>query len=121
MAGNPKLNDAQLARANQLLEEIRGLLSVEAGGDDDTYFALRRKVAKELTYDERGKPGHRKRLKKRLMKLQRGLCVECHGELPARGAVLDRNQAKFGYTEDNVELIHPACDQARQAAKGYSD
>lgn len=121
MVRNPRLNEEQLVEANQLLDEFRQRMQDVTGDDDNHYFALRRKIAKELTYDERGKPSHRKRLKYQLMRDQDGLCVHCGTELPDKGAVLDRIEAKLGYTKENVELIHPHCDQLRQAALGYTD
>lgn len=121
MVRNPRLNEAQLELANVLLNEIRDRIAEVAVGDDDAYFAFRRKIAKELTYDERGKPTLRKRLKYQLMRDQEGLCVDCGEPLEEKGSVLDRKEAKYGYTKENVELIHPTCDQRRQAELGYSD
>lgn len=121
MVRNPRLNDEQLVKANELLEEIRARIAEVSGGDDDLYFAYRRKVAKELTYDERGKPIHRKRLKFQLMRDQDGLCADCGKPLEEKGSILDRREAKLGYTKENVELIHPSCDQRRQEALGYTD
>ena len=42
---------------------MRARLTALAAGDMELLFAFRRKVYKELTYDERGKPMARKRLK----------------------------------------------------------
>ena len=57
------LNPDELKRANELLDEIRARLLGLAGGDPLLLFAYRRKVVKELGYDERGKPGVRGKLK----------------------------------------------------------
>ncbi len=64
-----------------------------SGGDAGLQWALRRKLYKELSYAERGKPSHRKRLKKLKRSEQQELCLECHEPLPESGAVLDRYEA----------------------------
>ena len=96
--------------ANQLLRSIRLRLEKLSAGDRKLLWAYRRKVSKELTYDERGKPMHRRRLKilKRLE--QSGKCPICRKPLPERYAVLDRFNAMLGYTAKNTRLIHQECD-----------
>lgn len=116
---NPRLTSEQLDHARALLDEIRVRLVALSNGDAELLFAYRRKVAKELTYDERSKPMVRRRLKALKMKAQGGVCPLCSESLPERGAVLDRTRAVDGYTVDNTRLIHAACDVAYQAAKGY--
>lgn len=59
------LTQDELTIANELLTRIREDLAGLSGGDEGLLWVLRRKVYKELTYDERGKPIHRKRLKRR--------------------------------------------------------
>jgi hypothetical protein len=54
---NPRLDNKQIALANDLLGLIRLRLDELSQGDRELRFALNRKVAKELIYDERGKPG----------------------------------------------------------------
>jgi hypothetical protein len=54
---NPRLNIQQTLLANDLLALIRHQLDELSQGDRELRFALNRKVAKELIYDERGKPG----------------------------------------------------------------
>jgi hypothetical protein len=46
-----------------LLSDVRGRLITLSGGDAELLWALRRKLSKELTYDERSKPVQRKMLK----------------------------------------------------------
>lgn len=116
---HPKLTVDQLVQANALLLEVQGKIQSLAGGDPDVMFAFRRKIAKELTYLERSKPTKRKRLKARLWRNQDGRCADCGEELEVKGSILDRKIAKLGYTDENVELIHRACDERRQAAKNY--
>jgi hypothetical protein len=60
MKQNRNLNPVELQQANSVLGEVRTRLNALAAGDLELLFALRRKVYKELTYDERGKPAERK-------------------------------------------------------------
>ena len=117
---NPTLSADQLALAHQILSEVRADLSAASNGDPLVLFALRRKVQKELMYDERGKPAHRNKIKTLKRIEQNELCPICDRPLPAKNAVLDRYEAWKGYTVENARLIHSECDQAAQAAKGYS-
>jgi hypothetical protein len=93
-----------------LLRDVRERLERLADGDHRLLWALRRKLAKELVYDERGKPMYRRALKKRKRAEQNGCCVLCHETLPERGSVLDRLEAMDGYTDANTRLIsdHPS-------------
>ena len=108
--------------ANSLLEEVRRSIERLSENDLDLRFAIRRKIAKELTYDERGKPMQRKKLKLKMLKLQNGLCANCGKPLPllALGAVLDRQNPMSGYNVENVKLICRECDDKLQASKGYT-
>jgi hypothetical protein len=60
---NRRLESGELARAADILSSVRSQIAVASDGDLELAWALRRKVYKELTYDERGKPGHRSKLK----------------------------------------------------------
>jgi hypothetical protein len=80
----------------------------------------RRKVVKELGYDERGKPGARAKMKALKWGQQGGLCAECKLVMPIEYSELDRKNAADGYTVENTDLIHAKCHQARQAAKRYT-
>jgi len=53
-------------------------------------FAYRRKIMKELGYDERGKPGERAKLKALKWGQQSGKCAHCGEELPIKYSELDR-------------------------------
>jgi len=117
---NRNLTTAELAQANVLLAEIRRRLNELAGGDPAALFAFRRKVAKELTYDERGTPTERNKLKARKFGEQAGICPECGKALPEKFAELDRKNAMDGYTSENTELIHGECHRKRQAARGWA-
>ncbi len=113
---NRNLTDDELAQAHALLTDIRQRLNELSAGDPAVLFAFRRKIAKELTYDERGKPADRNKLKARKFGEQHGLCTECREPLPEKFAELDRKNAIEGYTPENTELIHAACHRKRQAA-----
>ena len=117
---NRNLNADELKRANELLQEIRGRLNELAAGDALLRFAYRRKIIKELSYDERGKPVARAKLKALKWGLQNRKCAHCGEEMPLKYSELDRKNAADGYTEENTELVHAKCHQERQAAKGYS-
>ncbi|MGH2362833.1 MAG: hypothetical protein ACRDGM_20085 [bacterium] len=115
-----QLTTEELAAFKPLLEDGRSRLKALGQGDVELFWAPRRKLAKELTYDERSKPMHRRALKLRKRKEQGGVCTICQTQLPERGAVLDRFEAMQGYTAENTRLICPACDTKAQAAKAYA-
>jgi hypothetical protein len=117
---NRQLSSDELVEANALLGEIRLRLEALSEGDGELLFAFRRKIFKELTYDERSKPMVRRKLKDQKWKEQRGLCTICGKELPEKYTVLDRLHAAAGYTKENTRLIHQECDVAHQASKGYA-
>jgi hypothetical protein len=99
---------------------IRAGLQKLAGDDADLLFALRRKVYKELTYDERDKPMVRRKLKAQKRAEQGGQCPACSQPLPDKYCVLDRFSAATGYTAENTRLICQACDIATQQSRGYA-
>ena len=117
---NRRLTAAELQLANTLLANIRSKLEALSQGDRELLFAYRRKIFKELTYDERSKPMTRRKLKVQKWHEQRGLCAVCGKELPEKYAVLDRRNAADGYTKQNTRLIHQECDVAHQRSKGYA-
>jgi DNA repair exonuclease SbcCD ATPase subunit len=117
---NRILTPPELAIANRLLDRIRAELQEISRGDNQLLFAYRRKLYKELTYDERGKPMQRRRLKQKKYHEQGGVCPICGKMLPKTYAVLDRLTASEGYTAENTRLIHRECDAQIQAARGYS-
>ncbi len=103
-----------------LFTDVRAKLDVASAGDADLLWALRRKLAKELSYLERGKPMERKALKLAKRVQQRGLCAICGQPLPESGAVLDRIVAMAGYTLENTRLVHHECDRKLQAERGFA-
>lgn len=74
---NRRLTASELEQANAILELVRAQLDSVGAGDAGLHWALRRKLYKELMYDERGKPRHRRRLKQLKREQQRGLCAIC--------------------------------------------
>ncbi len=117
---NRRLTKEELATANALLDELRGRMTTLTGGDPAFLFALRRKIAKELSYDERSKPMERRRLKAQKRKDQNGFCAVCQRPLPPSYTVLDRFEAAKGYTPENTRLICESCDRAVQQQRGYA-
>ncbi len=117
---NRQLNAAELVKANELLDVIREALGKLSGGDPELLFAYRRKIAKQLTYDERSSPMARRALKVLMRERQKGLCAGCSGPLPPTYNVLDRFDAIDGYVESNVQLICETCDREKQRERNYT-
>lgn len=117
---NPRLTKEQLLLANELLNSVRLRLNELSKGDSNLLFALRRKIAKELTYDERGKPSDRAKLKKLKFKEQNGICPICCKSLPDKDIILDRRAAIDGYTPENTQLVHRHCDWEIQKLRNFS-
>ena len=105
-----------------LLTDVRAKLKSLSADDPALLFALRRKLYKELSYDERGKPMQRKVLKAAKYAEQGGKCAICGEQLEEMGknAVLDRAEAIKGYVSTNVRLICSACDRRAQAERGFA-
>ena len=116
---NRNLTAEELAHATALLARIKAEIASLAAADAELLFAYTRKIGKELTYFERGKPVMRRKLKKNKMAEQGGLCAVCETALPPRYNVLDRLTASVGYTPTNTRLICAACDTAVQQDRGY--
>ena len=102
-----------------LLIDVRQRLAELSQGDEDLQWALRRKLSKELTYDERGKPTHRRKLKDLKRAEQDNKCCLCGTSLPAKYVVLDRIEAMQGYTAENTRLLCQNCDTTVQRERGY--
>src|SRR6266571_4100481 len=98
---NRQLTERELADLfAPLLAEVRNRLTTLSGGDSKLLFALRRKLAKELSYDERGTPMQRRYLKALKRGEQGGKCAICKRDLPEKNVVLDRLEAMDGYTPE---------------------
>jgi len=116
---NRRLTADELTMANKVLDLVRSRIDELCGTDKPLRFAYNRKIAKELGYDERGKPTGRIRLKAQKRKSQKGMCALGAHQLPQRGSVLDRLEAERGYTAENTRLLCPDCDAKVQADRGY--
>ena len=79
---NRKLNADELQQANAILAQVRARVTELAAGDQELLFALRRKVYKELIYDERSKPMARRKLKLLKYDEQGGRCAICNERCP---------------------------------------
>jgi len=113
-------DDERITLFGPLLVDVRNRLAALAGTDEALYWALRRKLSKELSYDERSRPVQRKKLKLAKRKSQDGKCADCSEPLPESGAVLDRTEAMLGYTAENTRLLCPSCDVRKQQGKAYA-
>ena len=118
---NRRLSEFELETiARPLLAETRERLIALSKGDAELLWALRRKIYKELVYDERSKPMVRMALKRRKFAEQKGICAICQKELFPKGSVLDRFEAMKGYTSINTRLICVPCDTKVQTKRGYA-
>ena len=116
---NRKLYSEELKKANALLDDVRERLRELSAGDSELLFAYRRKVFKELSYDERSKPANRSKLKAQKRREQEGKCPLCGNPLPKTYCVLDRHIASAGYSAANTRLICQPCDVETQGQRGY--
>jgi hypothetical protein len=117
-----KLIEEERVNAERLLDQLRKSLADLSGGNPELLFAYRRKVAKELTYDERSSPSKRKSLKRRKLISQAGKCALCQSALPPAGlgSVLDRPNAMDGYTDGNTRLLCRDCDLRTQRERAFT-
>jgi hypothetical protein len=116
---NPQLNDGQREAAWTVVKDALKKIEELAAGDSDLVFAFRRKIGKEIQYAERSGPTARRKLKLAKRKAQNNKCKSCNEELPLRYVVLDRHEAKAGYTFENTDLICEPCDRKRQEERGF--
>jgi hypothetical protein len=103
-----------------LIKRAREHLDEFSGGHPQLRFALNRKLFKDLSYDERGTPMHRKALKTLKRREQDGLCTDCRQPLPETDAVLDRLSAMDGYTAANTRLWCSPCNRRIQGQRGFA-
>lgn len=116
---NRRLESGELVMAAAILNSVRSQIAEASDGDLELAWALRRKVYKELSYDERSKPRHRRKLKALKREQQEGICPICLESLPEEYVILDRLEAMAGYTLENTRLIHQQCDVESQVARGF--
>jgi hypothetical protein len=118
---NPQLTPEQRQSLFEpLLQSTKAELERLSNGDARVFWALTRKLAKELIYIERGTPQARTALKRRKMIAQNGLCALSGRKLPPSGSELDRFDAFGGYTDQNTRLVHHGCHVADQQRKKYT-
>ena len=116
---NRRLKPEERSRLNAFLEEVRSRLVELAVGDRELHFALRRRLYIRLTYDERGTPADRRRLKISKHEKQRGNCAICQCPLEIAESELHRLNAMDGYTATNTQLVHHHCHRDQQSAAGF--
>jgi hypothetical protein len=102
------------------LSYVRDRLKEMSGSDARLLHRLRRRIYVRLSYDERGTPAHRTKLKNLKWKEQRGKCSICGEDLPESDGELDRFDAVAGYTPDNTQLIHHACHREQQKSRSFA-
>ena len=118
---NRQLTEVELADLfAPLLAEVRKRLTTLSGVDTDLLFALRRKLAKELSYDERGTPMQRRQLKAFKRGEQDNKCAICRRDLPEENVDLDRLEAMKGYTRENTRLVCKECHYNQQKERGFA-
>ena len=116
----PVLPEDERAKVLPILEKLRLDLQQAAAGNEGLLFSMKRYIAKRLEFDERGTPTQRRKLKDHKWKSQKGLCASCSGELPERGAELDRFRAIDGYTKENTQLLCHTCHRKIQETRGFA-
>jgi|SRR6267378_2470962 len=118
---NRQLTPQELANLfAPLIADVRQRLIALSGGDEGLHFALRRKLAKERSYDERGTPTERNKLKAFKRGQQGNKCARRSKDLPEENVVLDRIEAMKGYTRENTRLLCRDCDYAQQKERGFA-
>ena len=115
-----RLTTEQATAANDLLLDIQRRLEKLSGGDKRLLFSLRRRIYIRLSYDERGDPAHRRKLKELKWKMQRGKCAIGGEDLPISGAELDRLDPVEGYTPENTRLVCHEHHRKQQEERGFA-
>jgi hypothetical protein len=119
---NRQLDSEESKKAVELLSYVRSKLTELSNGDANLLFAYRRKIYKELTYDERGKPAHRRIIKAQKLIQQNYRCAnpDCQKDLRSIESELHRFEAAPGYTLENTELLCRPCHRKQQADRGFT-
>ena len=120
MAGPQLSDDQRKTLFAPLFKRVVADLERASGGDPRILWALRRKLAKELTYLERSTPQKRNILKALKWAAQKGKCTICRKAMPLKNSELDRKDTFLGYVENNVRLVHHECHIADQVKKRYA-
>ena len=118
---NRKLTKTEIKDLFQpLYQMVTSQLLELSRADSELLWALRRKLAKSLAYDERGTPMHRRRIKILKRTEQQGLCAICREALPERDSILDRLEAMRGYTLENTRVLCRGCDFKIQLERKFA-
>lgn len=123
---NERMSKSQLETARQILTDVRQRISEAAQDDERFTFLLRRYVSKNLSYDERGDPQERTKIKLEKLSEQKGKCAYSNCPTPERIMTkedepeLDRLEAIKGYTKENTVLVHHDCHRMSQKQKGFA-
>jgi hypothetical protein len=109
------LGEGEQQKATKLLLSfIRSKLISLSRSDPDLLFAYRRKIYKELIYDERGKPMYRRKLKQEKWGEQKGKCAVCRRAMPLKDSEMDRIKPMKRYTLKNIRVVHHDCHRQLQ-------
>jgi len=120
MSTTRQLNNQEREIAKEILDRIRELITKATQEDSELAFALRRYICRQLTFDEKGKPAQRKKLKYSKLLKQGGKCAECGKQfLEGEEPELDRFDAMKGYTDENTRLVCHECHRQMQAKRGF--
>jgi transcriptional regulatory protein LevR len=120
------MSRSQLGTARQILADVRQRLAKAAHGNERFVFLLRRYISKNLSYDERGNPQQRTKLKLQKLIEQKGKCAYANCPTPDRPMTkedepeLDRIEAIKRYTKGNTVLVHHDCHRMSQKEKGFA-
>jgi hypothetical protein len=119
------MTNSELVAAKDILNQVRQRITETANGDLVFTFALRRYIYKYLSYDERGTPAERTKIKLAKIKEQREMCADPECPVPGRKISksdepeLDRIDPVKGYTMENTVLLHHECHRRAQDRNGY--
>lgn len=114
------LSESEKKKVGKLIDLVRSKLTALSNSDPHLLFAYRRKLYKELTYDERGRPMYRRKLKTQKWEEQGRKCAACHRKMPLKDFELDRIEAMAGYTLQNVRVVHHRCHRKEQEDRRFA-
>jgi UTP:GlnB (protein PII) uridylyltransferase len=107
------LTNEELGKARELLDDIRQRLLTLSNDDKDLLFAYRRKIGKELIYDERSHPSVRRKLKR-----SRWLDEIVSGSVTDVQQIASRQKCSVRQVNMTISLAFLAPDLVRAAVEG---
>lgn len=118
---NPEREDKQFRDA------VDAIVKEWANGDEQEYARRWRQLSGWAR--NQSNPARKKRLKKRLLKRSGGNCEGCDRKLEPAALQMHRKDEsyafdkshRFGYFEENIELLCISCHQEREAEKDEVD